>query len=560
MLLTRLMDASNIHQKVRALSDHPLSPNSSLHPLNSLSIGTGPDKLRILPPPVRWMFNTKSILMPILPREDVDYYRIGRDGKYVLSTVRKKKFEGASPFSKKFHSTQCLLPNDDNLCTYVVVTDENNKPYPIESLRHIAPPLKGNLLIPCLSDSIDRKQWRRFFSMSHTSYRQLLKCIPNGISTPLESDEPDAVSLFDALVECLSSASVTLFCPNDHEFGNTICKNAVIYAGECAPPLTPVSTQDEDEIPSVGDWNAFRTPVCHDVLHDVHPGIVRHMTNSSGMFKDHPALSTSFISKVFHGRMISQDDVDVVKHAYGTNGSYKNRQGSVGFNAYPISVRNDEVATHVSPNCGPGHLSRCTYHLHTGCDVRYMPAVHAITKIQNESIMATTKSFYRHIRCSSVLSRGDSTNDQEFHSIMTINFGNQPHYDKYDNDATTTDAVIGELEQMKGSKHEKEAEYLTKMVDEFRNPLPTTCCYQHVKLDWREVERVQIHSYFPFPSIGVVLRLHHMTSHVFLASVISHCTSPPIFIESASGIINVRIGSHPRHSLVAWGGKKKKKD
>eukprot|EP00956_Cyclotella_meneghiniana_P008445 scaffold11368_cov45-Cyclotella_meneghiniana.AAC.3 len=183
-------------------------PNHEVNTFHAheLSIGTGPDKLRILPPPVTWMFNTQSILMPILPREDVDYYRIGSDGKYVLSTVRKKKFDGASPFSKKFHSTKCHVPNDDNLCTYVVVTDENNQPYPIESLQHIAPPLKGNLLIPCLSDSIDRKQWRRFYSMSHKSYRQLLKCIPEGISTPLESDEPDAVSLFDALVECLSCA------------------------------------------------------------------------------------------------------------------------------------------------------------------------------------------------------------------------------------------------------------------------------------------------------------------------------------------------------------------
>ena len=112
---------------------------------------------------------------------------------------------------------------------------------------------------------------------------------------------------------------------------------------------------------------------------------------------------------------------------------------------------------------------------------------------------------------------------------------------------------------MNGSKHEKEAGNLIRLVRDFHNPLPTTCCYQHVPRDWRELGRVQIHSYFAFPSIGVVLRLHHMLSHVFLASVVSHCTSPPIFVDTSDGTINVRIGSHPRHSLVGWGGKKKEK-
>eukprot|EP00956_Cyclotella_meneghiniana_P028905 scaffold68539_cov37-Cyclotella_meneghiniana.AAC.2 len=69
-----------------------------------------------------------------------------------------------SPFAKKFHSLQSLTPNDDTSCMYLIVTDANNEVYPMSSLQRIAPPLKSNLLFPCLSDSIEKKTWRRFFS------------------------------------------------------------------------------------------------------------------------------------------------------------------------------------------------------------------------------------------------------------------------------------------------------------------------------------------------------------------------------------------------------------
>ena len=399
--------------------------------------------------------------------------------------------------------------------------------------------------------------------MSRTSYRRLLKCIPNGITTPKDSVEPDAVSLFDALVETLSCGSLTLFCANDMEYSNHTCNNAVIYAGNCAPPLLSELSLDDD-IPPLSDWQAFRTPIFTDLVHDEPPGIVRYMINSSGMFNGFPAVSTSIISKAFHGRMLHQSDVDVAHYAYGKSGPYQNRQGSVGFNAYPISVRNNDVATHVSPNCGPGHLSECTYHLQSGCDVRYMPAIHALTKIQNESIMLATKSFYRHLRCSSVLARGDKTNEQAFHSILTINFGNQTHYDKYDHAKSLIKPMISELEEVRdhpmlGNARKTEAKNLISMISEFENPLPTTCCYQHVKRNWKD-DHTQIHAYFPFPSIGVVLKLHHMLSHVFLAGVISHCTCPPVFVDTSGSLVNVRIGYHPDHYLVACGGKKKDKD
>ena len=401
--------------------------------------------------------------------------------------------------------------------------------------------------------------------VDHDSYRRLRRCIPNGIVTELSHNDLDAVCLFDVLVECLSSSQVTLFCANDYKCRDEVCKNAVIYAGASAPQLEKNPTQTGDDIPPLSDWDEFKASDTSDQLHDSSLR-VRYLVNSSGMFREHPSISFTFMSKAFHGRKVKQGDIDVSIHAFGKKGSYINRQGSIGFNAYPNSVRNDLVATSVSPNCGPGHLSKCTYHLQKGCDVRYMPAVHALTSTLNEAIYTTTKSLYRHIRCTVEQTRSGRINDHEFHSILTIDFANQPHVDKYDNAITSGKAMQLELDTvvnhplLANSRSSREAELLRTMVAEFQNPLPTTCCYQEVRRDWRDKREISIHGYFPLPSIGVVLRLHHMCTHIFLGSVISHCTCPPVFVETYGTSLRVRIGSHPDHSLVAWGGKNKDKD
>eukprot|EP00956_Cyclotella_meneghiniana_P018533 scaffold30932_cov23-Cyclotella_meneghiniana.AAC.1 len=146
-------------------------------------------------------------------------------------------------------------------------------------------------------------------------------------------------------------------------------------------------SKDEDEIPPVTDWEAFRTPIWydHDEQHQQQyeklttPGIVRYMLNSCGMFQDYPAVSKIIRSTAFHARKIDQFQINMAKLAFGSKGSYKNRHGSVGSNAYPNSLRNDTVASTISPNCGPDHLSNCTYYLHEDTDVRFMPYLHSLS-------------------------------------------------------------------------------------------------------------------------------------------------------------------------------------
>jgi len=389
----------------------------------------------------------------------------------------------------------------------------------------------------------------------------------------VDGDELDAVFLYDSLVETLADSVVELFCANEIVRGSWECTNAVIYAGNCAPPLTYGSSQGEDEIPPVTDWEAFRTPLWYneDEQHQLQyeklttPGIVRYMLNSCGMFQDYPAISKIIRSTAFHARKIDQFQIDMAKLAFGSKGSYKNRHGSVGFNAYPNSLRNDTVASAISPNCGPDHLSNCTYYLHEDTDVRFMPYLHSLSSQLNEGIITNFKTDYHHIRCTDEIKSSNRINECHMHSILTVDFANHTHVDRQDHAPVCKDKMLDELssvishDNLKNKRPARVASHLRTMVDEFDNPLPTVCCYQYCKSDFRSKANISVHAYFPLPSIGVCLRLYDMSSHTFLGGVISHCTSPTVFMESTETGMVVRVGSHPLLSIVAWGTKKKKK-
>eukprot|EP00956_Cyclotella_meneghiniana_P027675 scaffold62706_cov48-Cyclotella_meneghiniana.AAC.9 len=265
--------------------------------------------------------------------------------------------------------------------------------------------------------------------LTHINAKQVVQLVGH---LPSDSWTRDLETLADSVVE--------LFCANEIVRGSWECTNAVIYAGNCAPPLTYQSSQGEDEIPPVTNWEAFRTPLWYDQdeqhQHQYEnlttPGIVRYMLNSSGMFQDYPAVSKIIRSTAFHARKIDRFQINMAKLAFGRQGSYKIRHGSVGFNAYPNSLRNDTVASAISPNCGPDHLSNCTYYLHDETDVRIMPYLHSLSSQLNEGIITNFKTDYHHLRCTEEIKSSNRINKCHMHSILTVDFANHTHVDRQD--------------------------------------------------------------------------------------------------------------------------------
>ncbi len=112
-----------------------------------------------------------------------------------------------------------------------------------------------------------------------------------------------------------------------------------------------------------------------------------------------------------------------------------------------------------------------------------------------------------------------------------------------------------ECDSLKQSAISEQAHALYDLVYEFDAPQPTTCCYQYIPTQMKveESENVQVHCYFPMPTLGVA---HHVFDHwtnIFLGGVLLHGTSVPIFYENTDQGEEVFISKHPRLSLVAWG-------
>ena len=107
---------------------------------------------------------------------------------------------------------------------------------------------------------------------------------------------------------------------------------------------------------------------------------------------------------------------------------------------------------------------------------------------------------------------------------------------------------------LKQSAISKQARALYELVNEFDAPQPTTCCYLVLtQTKANDTSNIQVHCYFPMPTLGVAHRVFDHWTNIFLGGVILHGTSVPIFYEKSDDREEIFVGEHPRLNLVAWG-------
>jgi hypothetical protein len=145
--------------------------------------------------------------------------------------------------------------------------------------------------------------------------------------------------------------------------------------------------------------------------------------------------------------------------------------------------------------------------------------------------------------------------------IFTVIFCNELHIDRNDQRSHSKALMLQELQlvfecdSLKDSAISQQACALYDLVYEFDAPQQTTCCYQYVPTNSKveDSENVQVHCYFPMPTLGVA---HHVFDHwtnIILGGVLLHGTSVPIFYVTTDQDEEVFVGEHPRLNLVAWG-------
>jgi hypothetical protein len=114
---------------------------------------------------------------------------------------------------------------------------------------------------------------------------------------------------------------------------------------------------------------------------------------------------------------------------------------------------------------------------------------------------------------------------------------------------------VFECNSLKQSAISEQACALYNLVYEFDAPQPTTCCYQFIPTQTtvEDPKNIQVHCYFPMPTLGVAHRVFDHWTNIFLGGILLHETSVPIFYEISEHGEEVFVGEHLRLNLVAWG-------
>ena len=105
--------------------------------------------------------------------------------------------------------------------------------------------------------------------------------------------------------------------------------------------------------------------------------------------------------------------------------------------------------------------------------------------------------------------------------IFTVNLCSELHIDHNDHRSCSKTLMLRELQSvfecdsLKQSAISEQARALYDLVYEFDAPQPTTCCYQYIptQIKVEESENVQVHCYFPMPTLGVAHRVFDHWKH-----------------------------------------------
>ena len=152
-------------------------------------------------------------------------------------------------------------------------------------------------------------------------------------------------------------------------------------------------------------------------------------------------------------------------------------------------------------------------------------------------------------------------------SLLTLNFACGAHVDRFDKKPRLAQNIVNDLDDVVSDDEDDEenavpdivkkaAARSTYFIKDTDNAIPTTCCYQLVKLDKTyDYSKLQDYHFFVNDGMASCIRLTDKLTNTFCASVYQHNTAVPIFWEKTEEDSWVyHLGEHPKAVMVAWGG------
>ena len=241
---------------------------------------------------------------------------------------------------------------------------------------------------------------------------------------------------------------------------------------------------------------------------------------------------------------------------------FPRRKNCNGENSY-LGPRIEKTQASISPNEGPGTQSSRNYYRQK-TDMKYFIFVITFVKTLTMLTFKQTWFWFPHLDHTGVFDKIDDWICR--FAILTRNFSNEIHFDTNDCSPENVKLVLNKLSEVSNDPQiyqedpsiKEHCENLSKFVEDFDLPIPTTCCYQFVtNCDNHEISNAlkeSVHYYFCFPGIGVGQRITDHWVNIFHGSVLAHNTSVPVFCYQSDNRTEVRFGYHPLLSLFAWGG------
>ena len=143
-------------------------------------------------------------------------------------------------------------------------------------------------------------------------------------------------------------------------------------------------------------------------------------------------------------------------------------------------------------------------------------------------------------------------------SLITIDFYNCSHADKYDKHTERVEPMNVELSSIMFDNHMpkwlvRQAAFSSSYISDTNGGCITTCCYQRINDD-ESLNKVEDWYYFVMDGLISSLRIHNHMTLSFSGSSFQHNTSIPIYIlRHSDDHFTVWIGKHPSISYMAWG-------
>lgn len=288
--------------------------------------------------------------------------------------------------------------------------------------------------------------------------------------------------------------------------------------------------------------------------------------SDSDKYENHHPVSSCHYSARSQNYQFTNNDIELFKLATNsTKGMYKKRLSmgnSTGSLTY-LGLRSPRAVTMPTVCEGPKMSARMPYNSLSSNSI-FFPYLVRKGNFVAENTASATRFLYKYMDVSDCfptthLWTGDFV-------IVTVDFSNSPHVDKYDCFPELKNAMIQELQQVTNSPissipkiFHTQAETSLQFIEDFNNPSTTTCAYQYVGASPDYTHRdSRSHCYFVNLGLRVAYKIFNYSTITFCGSTFVHNTSVPLYLEPDGDSYVLYVGSKPDVRLFAWGNSKNK--